>query len=229
MDTAVIDNSAQTNEQFTDHEPIIPVMKNSKRERKEACPFGRAFFPAGTICEVQVTKHMHPTPIVVTVDKLVRNGPDSYVITTGKMNEATGMEEAYNIAHVKRILKRGEGVAQIDKGDDRYANYLEVEGQHGHSSVRKHHSQYRTGSPIDLALAVAGRYLFEDDCVDPNKLNELLQKEHLFHTATSGRYFQYTVYLVNKKKFRKAVKRLLPKCLMKHREAQKQYDKFWVE
>ena len=77
--------------------------------------FSPACFPKGTVCE---TYHTHSKEIItVTTTGLSKNGPDSYVIHTSMPGDCTDFFGC-NIDWVSRIIKRGPGVATLDRDHD---------------------------------------------------------------------------------------------------------------
>ncbi len=74
-------------------------------------------FPVGTVFELSqetLSRSMfHGDGPVRIVTGIVRNGVRSYALTTGIVREHTG-EEGFNIDHVARIIKRGDGPVLID-------------------------------------------------------------------------------------------------------------------
>jgi hypothetical protein len=75
-------------------------------------------FPNGTVFELNDNLWLRDQgkPCThYTVTGIVRNGIRSYVLKTGVMQEH-GLEEAYNLDHVKRIILRGTGQVLINQG-----------------------------------------------------------------------------------------------------------------
>lgn len=228
MNTQLLDSTNDVSNDNAAHDgefTSIPRIPNTKRDRKECRPFGAHFFTQGTVCEIQVTKSMHPTPIQITVRDVVKNAPDSYVIRTGKINPSTDCEEGFNISHVVGIIKHVTGVVKIDHEEhgDRH-DLLEQESCYEHLGTIKHPSQYRTDSIGKLMLAIVPAVIKDDQHLDFEKLKKLLLEQNVFHTIDTGLEWRSKVYVINKKKFRKVLKRLIPRCLLNHFKAQKAYD-----
>jgi len=66
-------------------------------------------FPRGTVVEYCIgSKNFNETKTDV-VKNIVQNGVDSYCIQTDTWDERTGINTAFNIDHVTKIVKRGKG------------------------------------------------------------------------------------------------------------------------
>ena len=71
--------------------------------------FGPGHFPAGTLFKANLC-HTRAYDVVTWVAKqVIRNGPLSYVVETETFDEVCGINKAFHISHVTRIVKRGDG------------------------------------------------------------------------------------------------------------------------
>lgn len=211
------------------------VIKNSRKERKEAHPFSPAFFTVGATCKVNVCGD----DIAIEVKRLIKNGPNSYILETPVFNEVTKCNEAYNITYVTEIIKRAPGIAVVHEAGVGYGvpnkKYLKEffdtnfkHNMHCNDPVEvKHKSRYKV---MDVHQLVGG-IAFEmanpmDHVIDVEKMVKLLQQENVFRRDNAGWCYMSSV---NKKKLRKAIKRLFNKCLLNQYKAQKENDDAWEQ
>lgn len=84
--------------------------------------FGTHHFPVGTLFRVKETVRFssqgEDKDEVFEVKNIVRNGEQSFVIQTTKPKESSafeglGMLHSFNIAHVREIVKRGDGPVEV--------------------------------------------------------------------------------------------------------------------
>jgi len=207
--------------------------KNSRKERKETHPFSTAFFTVGTTCVVNVCGG----DLTIEVKRLIKNGPHSYILETPVFKDVTGCNEAFNICYVRKIIKRAPGVAVVHEAGHGYGvpnkKYLkEFFDENVKNNMRcydptevKHHSRYKV---MDVNRLVGG-IAFEiansmDHVIDVEKMVSLLRQQHIFHLDNVDWGYMSSV---NKKKLRKAIKRVFNKCLMNQYKAQDENDREW--
>jgi hypothetical protein len=203
----------------------------NKTTRKLYRPFSPAFFSKGTSVEVRDANNRR---IVFTVDKLHKTSPDHFLITS-KEPELTDAAAAmtYGINNVTKILERAPGVAVLDDEDKN--NYFKVIQDEERFKVLKfvhvkHSSQYAAASVSDLIMLVSDKYIRDDEVVDHEKLVDSVIATNIFKLHHTGDYLDdVTFFVANKKKLHQVIKRLVPKCKMKVRTAQKEMDKMFDE
>lgn len=69
-------------------------------------------FAAGTVFEIEFPFRCTDSPIFTSSGKVFRNGTDSYVVETTTKGKVTDFA-SYNLEHVKRIIKSGNGTLKI--------------------------------------------------------------------------------------------------------------------
>ena len=92
-------------------------MKNNRPKQK----FNFFHFPQGTVVELDAeeTSFSKPPTLVRTVDRVIRNGVNSYVLRFTPLvpNQAEpALGDTLNIFYVYRIVKRGSGALLVDNG-----------------------------------------------------------------------------------------------------------------
>ena len=77
-------------------------------------------FPNGTIFQLNSLIRKGDDDGIRVVTGIVRNGPDSYVLETGRVSfighKGFQHMEGFNISHVERVLSRGDGPVEVDHG-----------------------------------------------------------------------------------------------------------------
>lgn len=78
--------------------------------------FGPAHFPEGTVVEIFVDGNMKE-PVQMTVDSIFVLGARNYLLTMKEKKPEGGLfggePEEYNLGHVRKIIKRGEGKVKL--------------------------------------------------------------------------------------------------------------------
>jgi hypothetical protein len=198
---------------------------NSKRMRKVRVPFSPALLTPGTVCEIDVgfgeEEPMHTERF--TVEKLVKAGPLDYVVhfTTHKQPLALRLHD------ISRVVKHKTGSFKIDRSSelDRAKTFFTKQNmEEDFGEAKKHPSQYRTVFMEDLIETLVVRYKRDDQMVDLGKMNQMIADMNVFKVTSTGGFWGYPVYIVNKKKLQAAIRRALNKCLVNHTRAQKARD-----
>jgi hypothetical protein len=193
---------------------------------QDKAAFGRGHFPAGTICEINSTGNGGKGPRIVTTTGLRANGYNSFVITTNVPHELTDTLFC-NISHVTRIIKRGPGIAKLDRSSEqdlRQHNRETVESRFDIFKCAKPKSHYLSFDVESLVYMVANDYLTDNMLLDGEKMVKLLEERGMFKTVANDvqDYDSLTGVLASKKKLRKAVKQLINKCLRSPAKAQQE-------
>jgi len=199
--------------------------------------FGIGHFPIGTMVRIQVFPNK---PVIETmVTRLSSNGPNSWVIeTTEPANEHIGGFFTCNIDHVIEIVKRGPGDIKIT--DPRMSNSTkfksDIFNRNGNLKpeygIQKHHSQFLAFSGSqEIVYAIAMDIANPTMLLDNEKLvGELIKGGHLpiLHTHTKNSFhsngFHWSYVQINKKRLKKAIKRVIGKAYINRKHAQKVED-----
>jgi hypothetical protein len=179
-------------------------------------------YPVGTLVEIVVDggSAENREPKIREVQYLVRNGLRSYVIHTGLKKEfldGDSIDEGYNIAHVTRILRRGPKHARFPWGIRKTELVVKESYQHkpdvwaadiARMALPKARGAYRT---IDAGMVV--HYIVQsllkyDQAYDSALLHSMLRDRGLIRYDD-----QHFLLPVRKKRLRKAIRQLLPRCL----------------
>ncbi len=195
--------------------------KEKKAEfKKNRPPFGPHHVPAGTVCEVTLGI---AEPQVVTVTKVRRNGPRSYLICIDEPLTTTGAQ-LVNVAHITRVIKRGAGSSVVDnRGDEDFRDeFFAAEAKIRTALPAKHRHNYRTNDPTSLVFAVLVDIMTSQHLLDTDKLLRMLRFRGLLQPRGCTYTGQY--YVVNKVKLKRAIRQLLNKCLLNHRKDQEAND-----
>lgn len=179
--------------------------------RKEKKTWNTGHFPVGTIAKAKLHSEEEFEFIVKGV---VCNGPKSYVIITDLPHDLTD-SKMFNMSYVTRIVKRGDGPEY--KGSDYTVFNKDV------------HDSFKSGH-------IYAGILISFMSVPYMKPNMMVDNEEfiieLFSQGVLRRDSSYKL-IYNKRKLRKAVKRLLNKFLIRHKtaeyEEQETYDKMHEE
>lgn len=94
-------------------------------------------FPQGTVVRIKGFKRVEKdvvtsyeaTDMQVTVNMVIQNGSDSWLIQTDEMNEALDLHRSYNFSHIHSIVKRGDGplrVSYIRERHEKLNNKLSI-------------------------------------------------------------------------------------------------------
>lgn len=174
-------------------------------------------FPIGTVCEAKVS---YQEPISFTVQGVVQNGVNSYVLITDIPSEIESLQyTSINISWVTKIIKRGDGEIKIDVNSGGREDWFAKSQRRNQGSygITKHKSQYLViGDTRALVMHVVSKYVKPEMCLKTEALIEQLFKQGALQTSfVPGDYWCSTPYVkCSKQKLNKAVKRLLNKFLM---------------
>lgn len=78
-------------------------------------------FPIGTVVRIDGFKRAdkdvvisyEATEMQVTVNMVIQNGADSWLVQTDEMNDALDLHRSYNFYHIHSIVKRGDGPLRV--------------------------------------------------------------------------------------------------------------------
>lgn len=220
-----IDSTATTSQKA-----VIKHISQVKREETKASKgFSPAFFTPGTRCIVQVGRREEAKEIVVK--NLVQNGSDSYVIDTGIKHDSEYMKDvtqSYNISHVIQVLEHKPGKlvfgrAYRGRNDLKSISYTELPGL----GRANRHIGWDTASMVYNAIRDFNE---PGTCIDGEKLIDLLWERGIFKKVSIGQnYESFSVIVANKKKLKRAVRRLLGKVKINARETQEAQDLAYYE
>lgn len=182
--------------------------------------FSWAHFPVGTIVELGdiIRPYTKASPIQ-TVKSLVQNGPNSFLLIMEEYNEAMKMNYMFNIDHVAKIIKRGTGQPFIDDCNTgkrtTYSNNVCF-----NTKVSKSKGQYLFYGYIELPTQyLALEYVPKVSCIDMRALMDYCVKYAGFKVVPDS--FWGNIFIINKKKLRKFIRRnvnrfLLSPCKVQH-------------
>lgn len=183
-------------------------------------------FPIGTIVTVKFSHIPEDPEKQYTVSDIIKNGVSSYCIETNTPTQYKdiGGNESFNISHVTSIIKRGTG-KEYCGSDTSESNKLFLEQSAMHSRIGKRGTLL---SENQIAYYLASGMLKDQTLLDLNKLIGHLFGQGVFKKVDTGEFF-HTTLVYNKKRAKKAVKRLLNKCLIKHKVALKEEEDMYVD
>lgn len=175
-------------------------------------------FPRGTVCEISSTGNRGRGPRVVTVESLRQTcGYGLSVILVTKEDDDLTDKFGCNIDHVTRIIRRGPGVAVLEKSAEASAQYhaKRVAQLRDIFVCTKPKSSYLTFDTLLLVAAVGDRLICDDMTVDYDRLEQMVRARGLFKQIqpSGGGSIDLVGETANKKKLRRAVKQMLNKCL----------------
>jgi len=185
-------------------------------------------FPVGTVCEAILSSDI---PFTFTVKGIVRNGIRSYVLKTDLISPIVGLDyRCFNIDHVTRIIKRGDGRVVAESNFDNFGSYFaeDQKRNQGAFGITKHKSQYLTfGNTQGLIMNVAYKYCPPEATLDMEKLTKKLLEQNVIRNEYVLGEYRLNYVKCNKKKLHKAVKRLINKCLTPLKAAEATERKFY--
>lgn len=202
-------------------------MENFIMRKEKTRRFNRGHFPVGTVAKVQVFKDREP--IIATVTAVVCNGPDSWVIVTDRWNENIECYDSYHLSHVKEIIKRGEGKLVLKDGygigsvfeTDLYRQSLGQE-----KFIYKPKNHYHGFSVGLLVQEVLGQMtpLEEDHIYDIDSIENEIKKRFGRSVKFCDDGYYYLLKSINKKKFKRHLRRIAAHFKCNRKRAQKVDD-----
>lgn len=191
-------------------------------------------FPVGTIFVLNDDMVNHTTSKApgeeFEVTKVVRNGPNSYVVeTTKKMNpEAFGdMNQSYNISHVKAIIKRGDGPMVFEEHEFDPRDFKFLEEKHileNYYNIKTKKTHFVHWSPQDIVMfCIRDRNTNGGGIFDMEKCMKALSKQ-TFITLFDHAKYGIGAVSVDKKRLKRFMQQNYNRFLVKVKEAQKQQD-----
>lgn len=168
--------------------------------------FHLAHFPVGTIIEVFV-ECVTKEPEQYEVSEIHCNGFNSWVLQTTTKDDLTGWK-AFNMCYVTRIIKRGTGSYKVSEW------HPNVKAE---SILPKPKNSYAFYSPFETVMTVAKQFLNDSMLVDSEKLIGMLIDQGVIRSFDS-----WSPQTANKKKLKKAIRRVLNKCLENRKKAQEE-------
>lgn len=200
------------NNEYTS-EPSVILGKNKSVVKKD---YGPQFFPQGTIVEIDCSTIFKGQ---LTVDGIVKNGPNSYVLQMFETNEndIDKDKHAFHTVHVSKIVKRGEGkVKFITTHGDMHFPYRK-------SELFGNKKYYCASASDVLGILFKVNKVPVEFCVDFDNLERALRvncsKKHIINA--NGNW----VYKFNKKKAKKWFKQNLNRFLVSPSKAQEVDDR----
>lgn len=203
--------------------------------------FGTHHFPVGTLFRVKETVRFssegEDKDEVFEVKNIVRNGEQSFVIQTTKLEEShvfkgLGMVESFNIVHVREIVKRGDGPVEVLPSNYKFLDeYIENIVERAYSAknkvMQKNPQAVRKNDLCfyrhDLEPMV---WLYSTINTDSQtfwvgNINNIFEKSSLFKKV--GKSWD-TVIVVNKKRFKRWVRQNQNRFLTSVSKAQQESD-----
>ena len=188
--------------------------QNGRRDIRREKVFRPSHFNQGDIVEYSIHRDKNLT---IDVDHIRQNGADSWLIVSAHDDEAPFeyMKKSVNLSHMTRIVSRGSKPAKIVRYDSPLDKYKECNFLRG--EVDKHRSRYLVTNLRMLLVAICEEFLVSGQYVDFEKLTLLVTRHNILKLHyTLGEY--EVAHTVSKKKLRKLVKQLLPKCIRKKKD-----------
>lgn len=191
-------------------------------------------FPAGTIFVLNDEMYHYSTSKVpgeeFEVTKVVRNGPNSYVLeTTKKTNpEAfSDMNQSYNISHVKTIIKRGDGPVVFEEREFDPRDFMFLEEKHiieNHLNIKTKKTHFVHWSLRDIVMfCIRDRNANGGGIFDIEKCMEAVSKQS-FVNFFDTRAYGIGGFSVDKKRLKRFMQQNYNRFLISVKVAQKQQD-----
>lgn len=208
---------------------------------KNKCKFHIGHFPIGTTFMIKedIQKHFSEEYRTgpLTVKKLLRNGPKSYIIELGinDLNIAAVIP-AVNIDHVTQIVKRGTGPVKVDGIFPIISDYIHSCDQSAMLENRKIFRDIpdvRKNSYVFHTCYSAIIYFINSvfkNTFDPTSVISLHLIENLLkHQTFIKRHSRFGPVIVNKKRMLNFLKSNKNRFLASVKETKKEYEKLEFE
>ncbi len=185
--------------------------RKPKLDKKAQLKYDPAFFPEGTVVEVQTARTGLKT---FTVDEVYRNGANSYVLGMKETYVSGGgvWRYAFHVNLVSRIVKRGDGPLLILQ--DQLQQTLQSSQFDGFSK-KGHYAQH----PIEvLTVLIANHCKVGNACVDFERMQEM------FHKRLGKQSGHPSCFFYNKKKAKKWVKQNYNRFLISPTTVEQKYQ-----
>ena len=181
-------------------------------------------FPNGTLFSVNPNVFQERFGLnEFEVSGIVRNGPDSYVLKTNQFDEVIGTFNSFNIAHVAKIVRAGNGLMNIERSyyeSNAPVFYLEdverselTQPAHGWKPRRGYYNTCSLQSVIHFEWARLG---LRQVCIDYSKITDAVIGQPWSKVISLDRF---TFIQVNKKRLRAFIKANANRFLMKVKRA----------
>ncbi len=172
-------------------------------------------FPAGTLCLVQIFEQDEPR--LEEVVSVVQNGISSYCIKTTSLSEVYDGNYSVNISHVIKIIKRGSGLVKYENREPSDTSWLYLP----HNGAGRSRTYYIASVINRVVIPMVP----EGSCLDLEKLEDIIISQGIFQAAVKGECL--TIYKFDGKKLKKAINRVLNKCLLNvKKENRLQYEEW---
>ena len=184
--------------------------------------FNYMHFPVGTHVRGNVFPHDPSLAFDGKVIELVKNGVNSYCIILDTPDALFG-NKTVNITYVSEIVKRGDGDIKFKKPT--YSRKEFLEDVNRMIVGKKHPTQYNGYYGFrNIIVDIAERYVMIDGCLDVDKLVDKVYATNAVKIRSGECDFNsaHKSHVINKKKLKSIIRRLVPKCLMKLKVAEKE-------
>ena len=168
-------------------------------------------FPAGTQFRAPIVGDM-----ILTARCVTQNAPKNYLIIYEPIEGKESDFCALAIGHVTEVVKRGEGYATWRKEDVRAADKP--------SSYEATRNRYAHFGGLSFLISYLAAQVTKNttNMVDTELLVRKIYEERLIRK--DQRYGNWGVHSCSKKKLKKAIKRLIPHCLLNHEKEEREYQ-----
>ena len=201
-------------------QPVEVIWKKSRKLATGLRQFGIGHLPVGTVVELYV-EGSHHDPIQRTVTGLVCNGSDSWVLKTDQPSSIGGLTEAFNVSYVTGVVRRGTGSTALTP----YFVGLDRDAFSPLGRVKaKGRNQYASYDMRTVVNYLISTMTTDAQLVDGDKLYGLLHDCGAIQPHPEGKWSRgvQLAWKANKKRLKRRIRQLLPKCLLNRELAQRQ-------
>ena len=192
------------------------LYQERKKPRQGYSKYSPQFFPEGTLVEIDCFGSNKGT---YTVNTIVKNGANSYVLVMKERQEDTSPIEyhSYHTSHVTRIISRGTGKVVIqDTWDSGKKSFLEAPHTYGNKG-----SYYRYPHSVIMHLSEVLN-INRELCVDGERMAQCV----IANCGKPVKGSHHSFYSFNKKKTKKWFKQNFNKFLVSPVDAQASEDNY---
>lgn len=184
--------------------------------------FSIAHFPQGTIFELnpEFLPQFNGENRQFEVDYIAQNGAQSFVLQTTTINDIIDRPYAFNIIHVKRIVKRGQGEVKV------YNSVPDINLWQDFSQ-RKSKTHYAVLNLTPFILSLIYRYVPITAYIDLDQAVESLKEQGFVKTISNDSWYSH--YLVNKKKVKKWLRQNANRLILSIKAAEKYENELYSD
>ena len=184
--------------------------------------FDFAHFPKGTIflLKPEFRHQFNGEDKEFEVNRIFQNGANSFVLQTTTWNDVIQQWYSFNISHVQRIIKRGQGEILLSNSipninlwqDDRQV---------------KSKTDYAVLNLTPFILSLIYRYVPITAYIDLDQAVESLKEQGFVKTISNDSWYSH--YLVNKKKVKKWLRQNANRLILSIKAAEKYENELYSD